>query len=166
MGLRDYKAKQIGPSQRAGMRARNLINRFKDKVSQCVEHYRAAHNALLALDPMGEWQKHLRQLKDEDIQAPGRGDDESEGFREVPWIWVVTRRYVPEHVSLLEQLGPLSDEELDGCEHMSQYSLILLIFVCIGLRCKWVKSKAHADRWNKEVQLVREEMRHVLAFLE
>jgi hypothetical protein len=29
-----------------------------------------------------------------------------------------------------------------------------------------VKSKARADRWNEEVQLVQEEMRRVLAFLE
>jgi hypothetical protein len=29
-----------------------------------------------------------------------------------------------------------------------------------------VKSKARADRWNEEVQLVKEEMRRVLAFLE
>jgi hypothetical protein len=42
----------------------------------------------------------------------------------------------------------------------------MLIFVCIGLRCEWVKSKARADRWNEEVQLVNEEMRRVLAFLE
>jgi hypothetical protein len=116
MGLRDYKSKQIGPSQRAGTRARNLVNHFKDKVTRCVERYRAAYNALLALDPMGECKKHLQQLEEADIRAPGCGDDESEGFREVPWIW---RRYVPEHISSLEQLGPLSDKELDDCEHMS-----------------------------------------------
>ena len=62
----------------------------------------------------------------------------------------------------------MSDEELHGCEHMNQYYLILLmlIFICIGLRCEWVKSKARADRWNEEVLLVKEEMRRVLAFLE
>ena len=36
----------------------------------------------------------------------------------------------------------------------------------IGLRCEWAKSKARVDRWDEEVQLVREEMRRVLAFLE
>lgn len=119
MGLGDYKSKQVGPSQRAATRARNLINRFKDKVSRCAERYRAAHNALLALDPMGEWKTRLWQLKDEDIRAPGRGDGESEGFREVPWIWVVTQQYMPGHVSSPEELRPLSDKELDSCEHMN-----------------------------------------------
>jgi hypothetical protein len=123
MSLRDYKSKQIGPSQRSATRASNLIKRFKDKISQCTERYRVAHSALLALDPMGEWRIHLQQLKDEHIRAPGRIDDESEGFREVPWIWRVTRQYVPERVSSgdssLEQLAPLSDKELDNCEHMT-----------------------------------------------
>ena len=96
MGLRTYKSKDIGPSQRAGTRARNLINRFNEKVSGCAESYRVAHDALLALDPTGEWQKRLRQLKEEDVRASGCRDNESEGSREVLWIW---RRYVPEHDS-------------------------------------------------------------------
>ncbi len=99
MCLRHYKLKQIGTSQHAGMRARNLINHFNDKVSQCVEHYRVTHNALYALDPMGEWRIRLLELKDEDIQPPGHGDDESEGFRELSWIWVASRRYGPGQVS-------------------------------------------------------------------
>ena len=33
MGLRDYKSKQVGPSQRAGTCARTLISWFKDKVA-------------------------------------------------------------------------------------------------------------------------------------
>jgi len=36
----------------------------------------------------------------------------------------------------------------------------------IGLRCEWARSKARADRWDEEVQLVMEEMRRVLTFLE
>ena len=63
MGLRDYKSTQTEPSQRVGTRARSLINRFQDKVSQCAERYRAAYNALLALDPMGKWQTRLQRLK-------------------------------------------------------------------------------------------------------
>src|SRR5260370_12027179 len=114
MCLRHYKLKQIGMSQRAGMHACNLINHFNDKVSQCVEHYRVAHNALYALDPMEEWRIHLLELKDEDIRPPGRSDDESEGFCELSWIWVASRCYGPVQVSSPER-GPLTDEELDGC---------------------------------------------------
>jgi hypothetical protein len=126
MSLRNYKSKQIGPSQRAGTRALNLINRFTDKVSRCVERYRATHTALLALDPNGEWQMCLHPLEKEDIWAPGRGDNESEGYRNISWIWLDTSRYrqgqpeVPSPQSPEpSEPGPLSDEELDGCEHMN-----------------------------------------------
>ena len=117
MCLRHYKLKQIGMSQHAGTCACNLINRFNDKVSQCMERYRVAHNALYALDPMGEWRICLLELKDEDIRPPGRGDDESESFRELSWIWVASQCYGPGQVSSPER-GPLTDEELDGCEYM------------------------------------------------
>lgn len=35
-----------------------------------------------------------------------------------------------------------------------------------GLRCEWAKSKARATRWAEEVQLLVEEMRHVITFLD
>jgi hypothetical protein len=119
MGLKDYRLKQIGTSQRQGTRAHNLKSRFFDKVSRCAERYRVARSALLALDPMGEWQERLLQLKNEDIRPPGRGDGESEGSREVPWIWRTMPRPVREQASSVEQLESWSDEELDSCEHMS-----------------------------------------------
>jgi hypothetical protein len=89
MYLRHYKLKQVRVSQHAGTHACNLINCFNDKVSQCMEHYRVAHDALYALDPMGKWQACLQQLKDKDIQPPGCGDDKSEGFCELSWIWLI-----------------------------------------------------------------------------
>ena len=35
-----------------------------------------------------------------------------------------------------------------------------------GLRCEWAKSKARAARWAEEVQLLVEEMRRVIAYLD
>jgi hypothetical protein len=35
-----------------------------------------------------------------------------------------------------------------------------------GLRCEWAKSKARAARWAEEVELVVEEMRRVVTFLD
>jgi hypothetical protein len=166
MSLKNYRIKQVGTSQRAGTRARSLIDRFKDKISRCVERYRAAHNALLVLDPTGNWQTYLLQLKEEDVRAPGRRENESEGRRELSWIWLDARRLRLGQVSPSERLEPLSDEELDGCEHMNRCYIIPLTFLYTGLRCEWAKSKARADRWHEEAQLVKEEMRRVLAFLE
>jgi len=70
---------------------RNLVNRFKDKISQCAECYKVAHNALHTLDPKGEWETCLQQLNGNDIWGPGCGEDESGGFHELSWIWQVTR---------------------------------------------------------------------------
>ena len=115
MSLRGYTSTQIGPSQRASTRARNLISRFQDKVARCVSRYRSAHIALLSLDPEGEWQLQLRQLSETDIRAPGRGDDESEGNREVSWIWRVTQHTEMGGTSSLRPSDPLSSEELRDC---------------------------------------------------
>jgi hypothetical protein len=35
-----------------------------------------------------------------------------------------------------------------------------------GLRCEWAKSKTRVDRWSEEVQLVTEEMRQVICYLD
>lgn len=94
-----FKRKQVAPSQRAGTRMRSTIERFEQKESKCVERYRAAWKALLALDPGGDWSRHFLELRNEDIRGPGRDDDEDsrskgttkratgEGYREASWIW-------------------------------------------------------------------------------
>ena len=51
-----------------------------------------------------------------DIQAPGHGDNESEGNRELLWIWQVTQGAQTEATSALEQSEPLSSEDLNDCK--------------------------------------------------
>jgi hypothetical protein len=87
-GLRDYKYTQLGPSQRAGTRAQSLIARFVGKIDRCAERYSAAWAALTTLDPEGSWTRRLRELKKTDVRTVGKGAaDESEGHREISWIW-------------------------------------------------------------------------------
>jgi len=114
LGLWDYKFTQLGPSQRAGTRAQSMISRFNDKISHCADRYRAARAALLRLDPGGSWMERLLELKAEHVRTPRRNqDDESEGRREVSWIWMV-KSHLP---SLLE---PVSEEEIGDskCAHL------------------------------------------------
>ena len=89
-GLWQYKRTQVGPSQRAGTRARSLISRFKDKIDRCADRYRAARRALVSLDPQGaEWSQRFRELKAEHVKGPRRTEeDKSEGRRELSWIWM------------------------------------------------------------------------------
>lgn len=86
--LWDYKYTQLGPSQRAKTRAQSFIGRFKDKINLCVERYHTAWRALTILDPEGSWTQTLLELKQEDVKILGPGDGESEGRREVSWIWI------------------------------------------------------------------------------
>jgi hypothetical protein len=90
MSLQDYKIRQIGPSQRANTRARSMITRFREKINRCADRYRAAHSALTALDPGGSWDEEFLELRQEHVRGPGRAlDDQSEGRRELSWIWLV-----------------------------------------------------------------------------
>jgi hypothetical protein len=90
LGLWDYKFSQLGPSQRANTRARSMITRFEEKIQRCVERYQSAWTALARLDPAGSWSERFLELKPGHVKGPGRGkDDESEGRRELSWIWMM-----------------------------------------------------------------------------
>lgn len=115
MGLWQYKTSQIGPSQRSTTRARALISRFNEKTTRCAQRYRAARSALLALSPTGEWQKRLRELKDEDVKGPGKGDDEAEGTRELSWIWRVEHNSAALEPGMSLKFDEVTDKDLiDG----------------------------------------------------
>ena len=43
-------------------------------------------------------------------------------------------------------------------------SLMLWTDYCTGLRVEWAKTRARAERWREEVQLLDEEMRRTLEF--
>ncbi len=59
-GLVRYKIKQVsGPGQRANTRARNLLVRFREKITRCAERYKVSRAALERLDPTGDWQEQF-----------------------------------------------------------------------------------------------------------
>lgn len=92
-GVFNYKKTHVsGSGQRANTRARTLMSQITTKINLFVERYRAARLALTKLDPDGDWQVTLRVLNAEDVRGPARGqDDESEGRRELSWIWLTPK---------------------------------------------------------------------------
>jgi hypothetical protein len=113
LGLWDYKFQQVGYGQRANTRTRALIARFQEKVNCCAERYRATRAALLVLDANGSWSDQLLELHPEHVKAPRRGDgDESEGRRELSWIWMAK-------IGSGEK-STISKAELDDSECFSQ----------------------------------------------
>jgi hypothetical protein len=143
-GLWQFKRLNVdGMGNKACTRIRALYNRFRLRTQRCAGHYRAARQALVALDPDGSWQSRLRVLKDEDIRGPGKDDDGvGNGRFEPSWIWLVARNHSAPDEGASEQV-------LDD-----------------SLQVEWSKSQARKDRWEEEVVIVQEEMRRVIAYHE
>ncbi|KAF8871631.1 hypothetical protein BD779DRAFT_1453711, partial [Infundibulicybe gibba] len=134
--------------QNANTRSNTIIHRIEVRVSIAAAKYRRARLALLdlgrVLSKLGVdtsfpelRKKDIRGLSDPDDYLASRGP--SEGRRTLSWIWC--------------HLGDTSGDAEDRGLHD-------------GLRIEWCKSKARADRWREEVELLQEEMRRVRAFFE
>lgn len=150
-GLVIFKKLNVsGAGQKKNTRMRTLFKRFNNKTERFAERYRAARSALESLDPDGNWKARLQVLRPEDICGPGREPVDKrerrpemcEKRREESWIWLVPR------VESAPNIGEM-EEHLDA-----------------NLRVEWAKSRAHAARWAKEAELLEEEMRRTIAFLE
>ncbi|PIL29361.1 hypothetical protein GSI_09412 [Ganoderma sinense ZZ0214-1] len=137
-----------GTGQRAVTRTLGVYNRFLVKERRCTERYRAARTAMVALDPTGKWVETYKVLLDGDLRGPRRDDDEvvsSEGCYEISWIWLTPR----------SALEPGETSSGATAEEFTE-----------TMRAEWARSKARAERWEEEEQLLLEEMRRVLTFFE
>lgn len=133
-----------GAGNKPNTRMRTLYNRWRSKISQAAERYRAAYAALLLLRPGGgEWSNRLQKLDPSDIRGPGKATDDPtpvpNGRYETSWIWLVSRH------------GKDGNEEDDSFDE--------------SLRAEWAKMLARRDRWEEEYLLVQEEMRRVIVYL-
>ncbi|KAH9839463.1 uncharacterized protein C8Q71DRAFT_677862, partial [Rhodofomes roseus] len=126
--------------QRYNTRSRTYINTVQDKIDADAARYRAAHKALLVLDPKDSlaWMKVLRYLGPDDVRGmKERLEKESEGKRVLPWIWRTTG------------FRGGDDEDEDDLE---------------AVRIEWCQARARAHRFNEECDLLEEEMRRVVDF--
>ncbi|EIN08641.1 hypothetical protein PUNSTDRAFT_68926, partial [Punctularia strigosozonata HHB-11173 SS5] len=140
-----------GVGQSTNTRSRAILNAFLDKIKTQKNRYRAAFNALSSLDPGGPWTSYLKELKDADVSGPGK-DEEDEIEERVrgqqqymkSWIWTTP---VP-------NTRPVSAESMSETELNEQ------------IRAEWAKTDARAARWSEEVELLVEEMRRTLVWLD
>ncbi|KAG2122912.1 hypothetical protein DEU56DRAFT_873540 [Suillus clintonianus] len=143
--LRDYMytfKRNCIRGQSANTRAHNVLGRVEARAAAAADRYRAAHTALSSLAPVLNkvgWNVKLHSLNNKDdvhgMTVPRKG--ESEGRRQLLWIWVV------------EGVGDDEDEVVQD-----------------GLWVEWCKARARMMRWKEEIELLREEMRRVLQFLQ
>ena len=144
-GLVQFKKLNIsGAGNKPNTRMRTLYNRLQLRIQCAADRYRAARDALVVLDPSGAWKDRFRKLNTADIRGPGRQEDDkvtqTNSRYEMSWIWLVSRS---------------TDGDSDGEDVFDE-----------TMRSEWAKMKARCDRWDEEYQLVQEEMRRIVVYLE
>lgn len=120
------------------------ISRVQSQIDSATHQCHVARAALLVLAQFlskdNVWQGELQELRSEDIRGLGVADvdNNSEGYHTISWIW--------------RTIGVAGSNSENDWLHSS-------------LHLEWCKSRACALQWTEEVQLLKEEMWHVLAFL-
>ena len=134
-----HKVQLAGEGQKTQTKSRAVMRTIQDRIDKYARRYRVAHDALLCLDPCGDWQNVYLVLTDKDDRGPGKEPEEmsgSDGQYTLSWIW---------HSSTTS----VSPDEVNE-----------------DMRMEWAQCTARADRWAEEVLLLQEEMRRVVEFLE
>ncbi|KAF9030906.1 hypothetical protein BJ165DRAFT_1535567 [Panaeolus papilionaceus] len=148
------KLNLTGEGNKVNTRACALYDRLNKKKDNAAARYRSAQDALLKLDPKGDWSFRLLELNEDDMRPLGEHDTLEEGLDDedhenrkklkthhlIPWIWLV----IGPNTKKLDE-----DAELD-----------------VTARVQWAKARARALRWEEEVKLIVEEMRRCVAYLE
>ncbi|KAH7905178.1 hypothetical protein BJ138DRAFT_1231765, partial [Hygrophoropsis aurantiaca] len=138
-----YKDHNI-TGQGPGTRIRESLKKIEHRLRASARKYRDARTALLALSShLGKvgWQDNLRPLQDDDIKPATYNRLETttttEGRRRLTWIWLI------------------AGESEDGNKKEQD-----------AVRVEWCKARSRAMRWSEEVELLFEEKRRTLKFLD
>ncbi|KAJ7795160.1 hypothetical protein B0H14DRAFT_2391995 [Mycena olivaceomarginata] len=127
---------------KAKLRSGARTDALQARIDTAASEYRAAHAALVKLGILlkdTEWQRHLQPLKDADIRGrPSATAAQVEEAKKMSWIWV-------------SEGTTGTDEDVAESE---------------PLRIEWAKTRAKAMRYAEEIDLLEEEMRRVLQFLQ
>ncbi|KAJ7448387.1 hypothetical protein FB451DRAFT_1533078 [Mycena latifolia] len=159
----EYQVKDRDVEGVAGhTRARTVIEVLDEHIRRHAADYQAARRALVALGPLlreTRWQLILKELLPDDVRGMPRGtfhDAERKkkkkkgrkerAVREMSWIWRTGLSTLTAAAATSEEAARKATDE--------------------GLRVEWAKTRAKAHHWAEEVDLLEEEMRRTLVFLE
>jgi len=134
-----HKVQLAGQGQKTQTKSQGVMQTVQDRIHRHVRRYRVAREALLCLNPDGEWKNLYLRLTDNDNRGPGKEPEEtlgSDGRYTPSWIWCSTTTAI-------------SPDEVNE-----------------DMRVEWAQCTARADRWEEEVILLQEEMRWTVQFLE
>ncbi|KAJ6498612.1 hypothetical protein DFH09DRAFT_1336611 [Mycena vulgaris] len=161
-----YKAKDRHVRGVAGnTRTKTSIAVLDERIRREADEYRASRRAMASLAPRlkeTRWQLVLKELAPDDVRGMPRGlfhdperkkrkrsapeNEEPPQPKEMSWIWRTGMASLTAAASSSEDAARRATHE--------------------GLRVEWAKIRARARRWTEEVDLLEEEMRRILVFLD
>ncbi|KAJ6449875.1 hypothetical protein C8R45DRAFT_1057259 [Mycena sanguinolenta] len=148
-------------------RARHAIEVLDERIRREAGEYRAARRALVSLGPTlseTRWSLVLKELSPKDIRGMPRAlfsdpdkkkkkrkkrarqEEEAKEPPQMSWIWRTGLSSLAASASTSEEAAVKATNE--------------------SLRIEWGKAWARAHRWTEEVDLLEEEMRQILVFLQ
>ena len=149
--LTNHKTQIAGQGRRANTRSHSVIDGIQDRIEKFARRYRAAYQALVKLDPSGKWHDTYLPFNDCDNRGPAKEPEEEgpgDGTWEPSWIWLVNPR-VRDSPNRTDADEDVTKEEVND-----------------EMRVEWTTSLARMERWAEEVELLQEEMRRTVTFLE
>ena len=142
-----FKTNMAGEGQKTQTKSRTIETSVNNRVKRAVRRYRTAYHALLELDSAGDWTNEYRELRDEDNRGPLKEAEETgtgDGRYIPSWIWAA-----PSAMALPGEGSAAEQKEFNETA-----------------RHEWMTCRARADRWEEEEELLQEEMRRVVVYLE
>ncbi|KAJ7030565.1 hypothetical protein C8F04DRAFT_1263687 [Mycena alexandri] len=146
--------------QHGATRANSLVGQISDRIAALSLKYNHARAALLRLKGPN-YAPFFKPLKESDLTLDADvNDDEASGKKRLSLAAAGKGGRTPRHVAgtsrkvlswIWAARGALDPDESDLHE---------------SLRVEWARAKARKTRWDEEVNLLREEMRRVLRYLE
>ncbi|KAJ7834683.1 hypothetical protein B0H13DRAFT_2369770 [Mycena leptocephala] len=145
--------------QTGATRSQTLIGQITDRINATVTKYRDARRALLSLKGANH-APHLKPLKEADLTLDGDvKDDESTARKKLSMIAAGKGARTPRHISGTSRKVMSWIWAARGALDAEEHELHDSLFV------EWANAKARKNRWDEEVNALREEMRRVLRYL-
>ncbi|KAJ6536254.1 hypothetical protein B0H19DRAFT_1317890 [Mycena capillaripes] len=162
-----YKDDQVHGVKAKG-RAAARIKSLQARIDVLADEYRAAWSALAGLGSLlkrVEWKVHLKQLKAEDVRGRPKavfGDDERRQKKKKKKARLDPEAEARKAAQREEDSLPLSWIWIAQAGAAEPKDVVDNEF----LRIEWAKTRAKAMRYAEEVELLEEEMRRVLQFMD
>ncbi|KAI4517040.1 hypothetical protein K525DRAFT_211789 [Schizophyllum commune Loenen D] len=168
-----------GYGQRDSTRSRNVIARLDDRIARLANKYRSARSALLRLSSADAYPA-FRELKDDDLtidddrEADGASTERLNAQGQRSGRVVGTARKTDSTALSARDRAIAVVRGADSRRNLTSW-----IWTALGgpgedteaqvhdaVRVEWAKARARSERWSEEVNILKEEMRRVLRFLQ